>query len=431
MPLSISDSGIFEFFCELIVLLVGAYALILLVKVLRRSRPELAIGIPVAVALGVRILAARGVGQLSFAQDLRGGDEATFMFKAKDLVEQPLGGAASLDKLTSQLHTFIVSLDYRIFGVDAPKDMLRFQMVIFAVIGLALLSAAVYELAGPKAALIAAWVLAFEPTNVFFSGLIHKESLMFMAEGLVAFGGATLWKRGNLSALVPMILGCLVAVATRPYAGWFLAAAAAAVVLHASLTRHRGLRSLALTAAVVLGIAAFIPVVWDASSDKNLERLQASQDANASDTQSNLSLERVDYSTRENLILNMPQRVFDVVFRPFLWQTRNISQQLGGLGTLVVLACLALLAQALARNRRAIMQKAGPLVYPALFMLAAYSLSAGNAGTAFRYRTHIVGLAICLLIVLRSHRKEEQEAARGRAYSPRLLRPIERRKVVA
>jgi len=429
--LTISDSGIFEFFCELIVLLVGAYGLVFLVKMLQRSRPGLAIGIPVAVAFGVRILAARGVGQLSVSQDLRGGDELTFVFRAKELVGSSLGGADSLDKLTSQLHTFIFSLDYRVFSLDAPKDLLRFQMVLFAVIGLALLSAAVYELAGPKAALFAAWVLAFEPTNVFFSGILHKESLMFMSEGLVAFGGATLWKRGNFSALAPMILGCLVAVATRPYAGWFLAAAAAAVVLHASLTRHRGLRSLALTAAVVLGIAAFIPVVWDASSHKNLKELQSSQDANTANTQANLSLERVDYSTRENLILNMPQRVFDVIFRPYVWQTRNVSQQLGALGTLVVLACLALLAQALARNRRAIMQRAGPLVYPALFMLVAYALSAGNAGTAFRYRSHIVGLALCLLIVLHEHRREENEAARARVYRPRLLEPIDRRKVVA
>ena len=347
-----------------------------------------------------------------------------------DVAHLPLGGSESLDKLTSQLHTFLFSIDYRVFGVGAPKDALRFQMVAFAVIGIVLLSAAVYELAGPKAALIAAWVLALEPTNLFFSGIIHKESLMLMAEGLVAYGGAVLWVRGNLKALIPLILGCLIAIATRPYAGWFLAAASAAVVLHASLTRQRGLRSLALTATVVLLIAAFIPVLWDASSDKNLRDLQQSQDANAADTSANLSLERVDYSTRENLILNMPQRIHDVILRPYVWQAQNTSQQLGVLGTLVVLACLALLARALARNRRAIMARAGPLVYPALFMLVAYALSAGNAGTAFRYRTHIVGLALCLLIVLRTHRKEQQEAEQQRVYEPRLLRPVERRAVV-
>jgi len=149
-------------------------------------------------------------------------------------------------------------------------------------------------------------------------------------------------------------------------------------------------------------------VVWDASSDKKLEELQLSQDANAADG-ANLSLERVDYSTRENLILNLPKRLRDVVFRPYLWQTQNPSQQLGALGTLVVLACLALLAAAIARHRRSIMQQAGPLVYPAAFMLVAYALSAGNAGTAYRYRTHIVAMGVCLIIVLLARRRQEQE----------------------
>ena len=37
----------------------------------------------------------------------------------------------------------------------------------------------------------------------------------------------------------------------------------------------------------------------------------------------------------------------------------------------------------------------------ALFLLVAYSLSAGNAGTAFRYRIHVVGILMCFLLVLR------------------------------
>lgn len=392
-------------------LLAGAGGLALLLWFVRRSRPDLRIGIPIAVAFGLRILAASGLGQTNIAPELRGGDETTFLFRGQAVAGEPLFGSDSLDKLISQLHTFLISIHHRVLDVTVPENMLRFEMITFAVIGLLLLSAAVYELAGPRAALIAAWVLALEPTHVFFSGLIHKEPLMFMAEGLVAFGGAVLWQRGKLVALVPLVLGCLVAVSTRPYVGWFLAAAAAAVVLHASLTRQRGLRSLALGATVVLLVAAFIPVVWEASSDEELRELQQSQDANAADTEANLSLERVDYSTRENLILNMPERVYDVIFKPYVWQAENTSQQLGILGTLVVLTCLVLLSQALWRNRSAVMQRAGPLIYPGAFMLAAYSLSAGNAGTSFRYRSHIVALALCLVIVLREHRQATQRAA--------------------
>jgi hypothetical protein len=244
---------------------------------------------------------------------------------------------------------------------------------------------------------------------------------MYLAEGLVAFGGAVLWKRGDLRSLFPMVLGCLLAIATRPYVGWFLVVAAAAVVLHTSVVRQRGLRSMTLLAAVVMLAAAFIPVGWNKTSDESLQQLQSSQDANAADEEANLSLERVDYSSREKLFLNAPQRIYDVVFKPYPWQTENTSQTLGVLGTLVLFAALVLLAQQLIRNRSAIMQRAGPLIYPMLFMLWAYAISAGNAGTAFRYRTHVVALALCLLVVLREQRQQQEVERRDLRAPPRAV----------
>jgi hypothetical protein len=404
-----TDQGLYEFLCVAVVLLASCWLLAFLVRRLTRSRPGFAIAKPILVAFAVRLLAAIGLGQLAIARDLRGGDELTFLSRAETASGLPFSDSFSLNQLTSELHTFLFQLHYRIFDLAPPQLMLRVEMVFFATVGIALLAAAVYELAGRKAALIAAWILALEPANVFFSSLLHKEPLMYLAEGLVAFGGAVLWKRGNVVALLPMILGCLIATATRPYVGWFLTAAACAIVLHASLTRQRGLKSVALTCLCVVGIGAFVPVVWNKSSDESLEQLQNSQDTNAADNTANLSLERVDYSTRENLILNLPKRVRDVILRPYVWQTQNASQQLGAIGTLVVLACLALLAMAIARNRKQIMDVAGPLVYPSAFMLVAYAISAGNAGTAYRYRTHLVGLAVCLVIVLLAHRRQEQE----------------------
>jgi hypothetical protein len=420
--LNLSDRELFEFLCVLCALLAGSYALYLVARRLERSREGLLLVVPLFVAFGLRLAASVAVDQLSIARSLRGGDELTFLGQASDLAALPLGGPEWLKALTSQLHIFDFSLHYRVFDLVPPESMMRVELITLAVLGIGLLSAAVYELAGARAARIAAWVLAFEPANVFFSSLLHKEPFMYLAEGLVAYGGAVLWKRGKLTALFPMIAGCLIAVATRPYAGWFLTAAAAAVVLHASLTRQRGLRSLVLTGTCLILVFAFVPVVWDKSSGENLQRLQGSQEANASD-ESNLALEQVDYSSRERLIVNLPQRIADVILRPYLWQTQNTSQQLGVLGTMVVLACLALLAAAIARNRRVLMPLAAPLVYPALFMLVAYALSAGNAGTAFRYRTHIVSLAICLVIVLLAHRRQEQEAL-GRTPRWLRLRPV-------
>lgn len=417
--MNLTDTDLYEALCVTIALLGAIYLLTWVVRRLRRSRDGFDIGRQVAVAFGLRWLAAVALGQLSIARDLRGGDELRFMHDAKDIAAQSLSSPDSIDALTSQFHTFWFSLHFRVLDGAPPELLLRTEMVLISTVGLALLCAGVWELAGPRPARIAAWILALEPANIFFSSLIHKEPLMYLAEGLVVFGGAVLWKRGKLTALIPMVIGCLLAMATRPYVGWFLTGAAAAVVLHASLTRQRGLRSLALTCTCAVLAVAFIPVVWNQSSDQKLTELQQSQDANSADG-ANLSLERVDYSTREKLIINLPKRIKDIIFRPYLWQTQNTSQQLGAIGTLFVLACLALLAAAIARNRKQIMDMAGPLVYPAAFMLVAYAISAGNAGTAYRYRTHLVGLSVCLVLVLLAHRRQEQEGLARKPVRPGL-----------
>ena len=73
---------------------------------------------------------------------------------------------------------------------DSPPFAMRVAQAGIAVAGLVLLAAAVYELAGARAAKIAMWVMAVEPTGMFFSTLLHKEANMTLAAGLVAFGGA-------------------------------------------------------------------------------------------------------------------------------------------------------------------------------------------------------------------------------------------------
>ena len=185
----------------------------------------------------------------------------------------------------------------------------------------------------------------------------------------------------------------------------------AAITLHVGIrARTQGARSLTLIAVVVLLGAISAPTVLKASTHQNLTSLQQSQDANASDS-SNLKLEQVDFSTRGAIITNLPQRIRDITTRPYPWQIGNTSQQLGLLGTIFAWSIFWLLALELWRARGQIMERAGPLIYVGLFLLIAYSLSAGNAGTAFRYRTHIVALALCALIVLRELRTRPAAAA--------------------
>jgi hypothetical protein len=425
---TITDQAIHDYLVTLITLAAVAYLLVLLVRRLTRARPGLSLGRPVAAAFSFRILAAAAVSQLSFANTLRGGDELTFQMRADEVEVSAFGSEAWTDALTGQLHVFILALQS--WALDSPQLALRTTEAGIAVAGLVLLAVAVYELAGPRAALIAAWVLAVEPTNVFFSTLLHKEPLMMLASGLVAYGGAMMWKRADLRYLMPIVLGCLVAVATRPYAGWFLIAAGAAITLHAGLrTRHEtSVRALVLVAIVVLFGAIAAPTVLEASTEEKLEELQASQSANAANTEANLSLEEVDFSTREAIITNLPSRIPDVILRPFPWQLNTPSQQFGLAGTLVAYTTLVLLIAAVVSNFGRVMDRAGPLIYIAFFLLMAYSLSAGNAGTAFRYRTHIVAVALCMLVVLRFARERVKapgpERRRVAPYAPPGAEPV-------
>ena len=48
----------------------------------------------------------------------------------------------------------------------------------------------------------------------------------------------------------------------------------------------------------------------------------------------NLALEPVDFSSRTKIIIHLPQRVGDLLFRPYPWQDYDWSQRLGAIGTL-------------------------------------------------------------------------------------------------
>src|SRR3954471_9890594 len=201
-----SDQTLYDVVSTLLTGAMSAAAIFALVRGLRRSRPDLAIGVPISVAFGVRVLATAAVSLTAVAREVRGSDELGFLDEARQLVEQGITAPASLDVLTSAAQTWTFAFQFRVLG-DVPDMTLRMTQVGLAVAGLALLAVAVHDLAGPRPAVLAAWLLALEPAGIFFSSILHKEPPMFLAAGLVAFGGARLWTTGKLSSLLPIAAG--------------------------------------------------------------------------------------------------------------------------------------------------------------------------------------------------------------------------------
>ena len=381
------------------------------IRRLRRRRPDFAVGLPVAVGVALRLLAVAAINATGSLQaQLRGGDEQTFLSLANVLASTPWG-RGFLPHGPYQLQTIVFAIQLKLG--DLSTTALRVTQIGIATLGIILILAAVYDLAGARPARLAAWLLAFEPASIFFDSEIHKEPLMVLATGLVVFGATKIWRRLDPAGVLLAGLGGLIAIETRAYAGWFLVSATVLLILHAALRRlDRPGRALPIVYAVVALMFLVTPTLLNITSNKSLQTLNQAQAyttgaqaaANGGTANGdNLALETVDFSTRGAVITNLPKRVFDLVFEPYPWQLHDASQELGAVGSLVALAVLFWLLRYAWRDRGRFLSLTAPILYPLVFLLIAYSLSSGNAGTGFRYRTHLVVLAVAMLVVLREH----------------------------
>src|SRR4051794_41304953 len=305
----------------LAVLVVGG-VLWYLIAALARSRSGLRIGAPVLAGVGIRLAAIAGIGATGLNSTLRGGDETTFLNLARLLAEQPLG-RGTLPHGPYQLQTELFALQLKLGFIT--ESAMRVVQVGIATAGAILIAAAVYDLAGGRAARLAAWLIACSPAAIFYDSALHKEPLMVVAGGLVVFGGTMCWLRLDVRGVLVCALGGLIAVETRPYAGWFLVSAAVLLLLHAALRNlDRPLRAMPAIYAVALIAFVATPVLVQASSKESLEPLQQSQDANAagaalgtgSHNTSNLALERVNLSTRSAIFTKLPTPVRGPVVPP-------------------------------------------------------------------------------------------------------------------
>ena len=365
---------------------------------------------------------------------LRGGDEIGYLNAAHQLAATPWFSAPWTPLFskagTNNLHIIVFATQIKAFSFGAGA--LRVTQVAIALLGLLLIVAAVYDLAGRRAALITAWIGAVEPTSVFFSGTLLKEPLLELAAGLVIFGGTQVWRRFQLGGLVWMAAGCLVAVFDRGYIGFFLITASALLLLHVSSRNlRRRLKAIPLFLGVLLVAAVLSPTLVNYTSPANLRTfLQDTQNANTLVTPApsvageagqangnNLALEPINFSSRTNVIIHLPQRLRDLLVRPYPWQTSDWSQRFGAIGTIIAVALLALLLRFGWICRGSALRRTAPLLYPTLMMTIAYSLSVGNAGTGFRYRAHLIIPAIGMLAILWTTAPMAIRARRGRPVS--------------
>lgn len=428
--LAVSDSALQAAEGVVLTVLITGSVLLVLFRCLRRSRPEFHVGGPLALGFAIRLGAIAAVSLTGLQATLRGLDETLFLSLARALARQPLG-RGYWPHGPYQLHTVLFALEDRLGFITVGA--MRVVQVGIALAGALLILAAVHDLAGGRAARLAAWLIAFEPGTIFFNSALHREPNMELAGGLIVFGGTIIWRRLDVRGVLLCAVGGLIAIETRSYAGWFLVSAAVLTLLHASLrSLNRPLRAIPAIYAIAVTVFLTTPTLLAVSSTKSLRSLQMSQTATATGTggapnTDNLALEQIDFSSRAKVLVNLPKRIRDLLLEPYPWQLSDTSQRFGAVGSVVAYAVLLMLIWFAWLSRGQILPRAGPVLYPLLFLLVAYSLAVGNAGTGFRYRTHLITLGIAAVAILR----EQALLARARKRmessetdAPHVARPI-------
>lgn len=421
------------------------FGLLWLCRLLARSRPGLGLTRPLVVGYGLRLAAIALVSAIGIGTELRGGDEIGYIAQAHHMASSAWFSAAwhlefSLAG-TNNLHVIVFAAQIKVlhFGWGA----LRITQVGIALTGSLLIVAAVYDLAGLRAARLTAWFVMVEPTNVFYSGTLLKEPLLDLAIGLVIFGGARVWRRLDATGLTVVAVGCAIGVFDRGYVGFFLIAGVVLMLLHASGRHARGrARAIPLALAVLVGVVLVSPAALKAASQEQ-GQLVSSQNANTLVDQApsvagdvgkangnNLALEPVNFSSRTEIIEHLPERVRDLLLKPYPWQLGDWSQRLGAIGGLIVLALLLMLARYAWRARGAILKLTPPFLYPTMTVMIAFSLSDGNAGTGFRYRADLIAPSIGLLAILWAVSRARSPADNRRMRHGRRL-PYSQRPVLA
>jgi hypothetical protein len=417
------DRWLYQALCCLLVAALGAVALLALAQRLSRKRTGLALAYALLAAFALRAVAAVGLSALgSTARTMRGPDDAAFFDAATRLADGSAGDW--IDALAGNLNTAIMALQLAVLG-DAGDTSLRLGQSLMEVAGIGLLAAAVYDLAGVRAALAFAWLAAIEPTNLFFSTFLHKESLSVLGGAIVVLGLAAAWRRIDLRGLLLVATGVVVLAATRRYAGVAIAGGAALALAYFVLRDRVGVRRALTVVGCVSAIAVAAGIVLGPRvAPGPIATLQAYQNYEPT-SDVNLQLRPADVSTSAGLAKTLVVRTFDLVARPFPWQLGNLNQQLGALGTLLWLALLAAALVGFVRAAGRMRERTLVLLAPALPLIAVFALTLTNAALGFRHRVHIVLLvagvaAIVWLAREPGAHEDHSENSRGRIDRPDL-----------
>ena len=235
------------------------------------------------------------------------------------------------------------------------------------------------------------------PSISFWSSALGKDSISFMATGFALWAALKLEKRTVLMAFAIFMMFLV-----RPHmAGMLIIALAFSMVLSAKVSLVRrlimGVAALLIAAALVPFALQYAGVADPSSAESVMEYMEGRQGTNMGGGSS------VDIAS-----MNLPMKLFTYVFRPSIFEARNIFTLAAAIDNLILLYLFIAGGYALIKNksRKFTENRKFMWVYASLawFVLA---MTTANLGIAVRQKWMFAPMLIFLLISLIGKEKKK------------------------
>lgn len=238
------------------------------------------------------------------------------------------------------------------------------------------------------------WIIGATPSVLFWSSIVGKDPLIFLAIGIATWGTLKLWRGGDALAFCSLVAGMAMMFFVRPWMVPIFGLAVATAFVVSS--RHLYVKVLAaVVGVIVIAIAVyFVRVVVGIDQDARL--ISAIGIVSSAWAVGGSATEAVAFDSLSDIISFLPLGVFTAFFRPLPGEIGGIFGLFAGCENALLLILVIWSAVRLARAK---------WQFPVIFALAIlvwwsglYAfLSYQNLGTAVRFKLQVMPFLLALI----------------------------------
>jgi len=263
-----------------------------------------------------------------------------------------------------------------------------------------------------KVARISAYLVAFFPAFVIWSGQLLKDGLIVFLLVLAMTMVLELQRRLSVAAIITLVLSVAAVIPLRFYIFYMLAPAiVGSFIIGASGSPRVIVRNTVILVVMGLGLT-YLGAIRNAGDNfeqfGNLAQVQTSRADLATSAASGFGGD-VDVSTTGGAISTIPVGLIYLMLAPFPWQIGSLRSAITAPELLVWWMMVPLMVIGVVWSVRNNLRPSLPILLFSLMLTLAYSITQGNVGTAYRQRTQIQVFLFMFIAAGWTLRKERQE----------------------